>query len=150
MKTKISDIGNRFWDKVDIRSNEECWEWKACNDWRYGVITINNIAHKAHRVAFILSYGYTPKSHICHTCDNTLCCNPNHLFEGTHTENHHDHARKGNYRNRSTLNEEAVKVIRFYIERGVPQIKLAKLYKVHKTTISAIKRREIWSWVAVN
>jgi hypothetical protein len=32
---------------------------------------------------------------ICHTCNNTTCCNHEHLYEGTHKTNSDDMARAG-------------------------------------------------------
>lgn len=32
---------------------------------------------------------------VCHRCDVTLCCNPDHMFLGTHRENMRDMAAKG-------------------------------------------------------
>ena len=34
------------------------------------------------------------KIHLCHACNNAKCCNPNHLYWGTATENRHDSPRK--------------------------------------------------------
>lgn len=68
---------DRFWSKVD--STGDCWLWRAGRDTAgYGQFRYEGKNTKAHRVAFILHYGYRA-GRVKQTCGNRLCVNPSHL-----------------------------------------------------------------------
>lgn len=103
----------KFWLKIDKggplpdQSNphyaglDQCWNWISAKHAKdgYGRFWHNNLRWLAHRMAWMVSHGPVPNhQYVLHRCDNTLCCNPAHLFLGTRTENNHDRDRKGRAR----------------------------------------------------
>lgn len=93
------DIINRFWSKVNYPGNDhDCWEWTAgLFESGYGQFGISSkIKFTAHKFSFEYYHGKIPKGLIiCHTCDNKICVNPNHLFLGTCSDNSKDMVNKG-------------------------------------------------------
>lgn len=89
--------------------NSGCWIWLGAasrgNKKRagYGVMTVGRRSwqgkdriDRAHRVSYRVHKGEIPEGlHVLHSCDNTLCVNPDHLTLGTHTENVRDMIAKG-------------------------------------------------------
>lgn len=92
-------LGDRFWSKVQVAGPSDCWEWKAYrNKAGYGVFGWTNKTTLAHRTAWGLEFGEIPEGMcVCHTCDNPACCNPSHLFLGTHRDNMGDCQKKGRH-----------------------------------------------------
>jgi hypothetical protein len=71
----------------------DCIEWKGRTD-KDGYGTIGS--RRAHRVAWEQTFGPIPDGlQVLHKCDNPPCCNPDHLFLGTRTDNMNDKVRKG-------------------------------------------------------
>jgi hypothetical protein len=95
-----SDI-DRFWSRVDIRSEDECWEWQAGKNsskkrFNYGIFWICGTSILTHRLALSFHLGkYVGPKDALHSCDNPPCCNPFHLSPGTQLENMRDMNRKG-------------------------------------------------------
>lgn len=143
-----------FWKRVDIRSDEECWNWTGSKTTQgYGRVLINYQRKWAHRIAFELTYGSIPEGKVLmHRCDNPSCVNPVHLTIGTQSENVADMDEKGRRRppkaekhGRAKLTWEQVAEIRQRYVRGkVRQLDLAIEFGVNQATIGDIVRGEGW------
>lgn len=138
----------RFWSKVDICEPDECWEWQACEVGRgYGGFQIHYKLWRAHRVAWILTYGPIPKGlFVLHKCDNPGCCNPYHLFLGTQTDNMADAAKKGRLNTKLTK-ETILKIRELYATGKWTQEDLAIKFKTGTAYISDIIRRKTWKHI---
>lgn len=156
-------LEQRFWEKVDVREVDECWEWTANKiPQGYGYISVGN-KHKgtrkeirAHRVSYEIAKGKLKDGQVVmHTCDNPSCVNPNHLVAGTQSENLKDMVRKG--RNKKVvphgemnktrrLGELAVQTIRI-IDGYLPDKYFAELFGVSKSTVCHARSGYNWSWL---
>lgn len=103
----------------------------------------------AHRVAFQLVNGnISPGMHVCHTCDNPLCVNPTHLYEGTDADNTRDKIVRGRVRGPGMkFKKEQVLEIRRLFANGVTQAALTKQFEASATHIHRIVRRKEWKHV---
>ncbi len=89
----------RFWRKVVNAGPDECWTWVGQKDKdKYGMLRVGSTIMRAHRFSYILHRGEIPDGLLAlHTCNNTLCVNPNHLYLGTHDDNMEDRKESGHY-----------------------------------------------------
>jgi hypothetical protein len=156
--SKTKPFAQRFWSWVSKRGEDECWPWMGCKTTNgYGQIslTITGIAVMAHRVAWELTNGPIPPGLcVCHSCDRRECCNPKHLWTGTHQDNMHDMLVKGRRRSRTLhgednplakLTNDAVREIRrLYDEKKMSQCKMAKVFGVSECTIYGVTHRKRW------
>jgi hypothetical protein len=96
-------IANRFWERVDASAGESaCWPYTGATRANgYGRLILRGKHELAHRMAYRFARGKIPDGlFVCHRCDNPPCCNPDHLFLGTHQDNVDDKTRKGRGRGR--------------------------------------------------
>lgn len=140
-----------FWRHVE-RRHGRCWGWRgSTTKFGYGQIKSYQKKLGAHSVSWEIHYGPIPLGlSVCHRCDNPACCNPEHLFLGTHSENMADATSKGRMRNGDTrgVNNGRAKLTPSDIAviRSDPRslTKIASDHSVSHVLIGKIKRREIW------
>jgi ribosome-binding protein aMBF1 (putative translation factor) len=144
-----------FWSRVEVGEDDECWNWAgAVARSGYGAARLDGKNVTSNRVAYIMEHGEIPPGlFVCHSCDNRLCCNPGHLFAGTHEDNVRDMCSKKRQpqTGRSTpspLDEDKVRAIREeYAKGGIKQSELAERYGVSAGTIGHITQGNAWKWV---
>ena len=143
------NIIERFWSKVEVRSEDECWEWRGSKDNQgYGSVgKIGNKWEKTHRIAYRLSKGDIPNGMcVCHSCDNRSCCNPSHLWLGSHKENMRDMAIKKRAWG-TKLDESMVKDIRKKYSEGQTLVQLSSNYGLSFQHVGRIVNRKCWKQV---
>lgn len=157
MELTEEDI-KRFWSKVDKKGENECWNWTAClfSDG-YGQFSLHYKTLKAHRFSYYIKNNNLPIKPLIvrHKCKkNRKCVNPNHLEEGTYSQNNGEDKKRdktqarGETNGSSKLTEIQVREIRQkYIPHKYTQPKLAEEYGVHISIISDIVYNKIWKHI---
>jgi hypothetical protein len=143
-------LEERFWSKVDRRGPGECWLWLGGKfKTGYGGFRIGDRSVKAHRVALELAFGERPPAdmEVCHKCDVKVCCNPAHLFLGTHRDNMEDLARKLLHPNKK-LTPEQVRSIRQLRAGGLTAAAVAERFGVSKGCVDGVVAGRTWRHVA--
>lgn len=154
---RFKTLEERFWEKVDKRSDDECWEWKNCKThFGYGKIKVGKQYKPAHRVMWELYYGSVPDGMlVLHKCDNPPCVNPKHLFLGTYLDNVRDMIAKdrvkyvrGEQHGHAKFKDGDIRNIRqLYKDGQYSQYKLAEMYNVCTREIRKIVHNELWKHI---
>lgn len=173
-----TDQGVLFWSHVDIKGPNDCWEWSLKrNKFGYGYTNWGLAPNKwkmllCHRVAFMLSGGQlTPeKPQVLHSCNNTPCCNPDHLRAGDITDNmqdrkkagrgnhptgdrtgarkHPESLRRGESHHGHKLTEVEVREIRrLFAAGGISKSQLGRDFSVSNPLIGYIVRGQSWAHI---
>jgi hypothetical protein len=157
---KRLNLESRFWSKVEIKGENQCWEWKskAAHDFGYGRMSFGRkIQLKAHQISWALKNGPIPSGQsILHKCDNPKCCNPNHLFLGTQKANMVDAITKGRHRPppvfsgvkhpRACFDEKQVASIK---SSNLKNVELAMRFGVSERTIRRVKNEQTYKEASV-
>jgi len=144
-------------ESFDLKYTKEpngCWEWLAVkNQDGYGRVKRFGKLESAHRVSYELYKGPLGGKHVCHSCDNPGCVNPEHLWLGTHKDNQKDKANK----NRAIANRmpgethpshklTTTEVLEIFYSKEITKY-LSGKYKISTSLVSAIKLGKRWKHI---
>ncbi len=138
----------RFWKKVE--KGDGCWNWKGNKkESGYGTYTYKSASGRqsarAHRIAYTLSCGQIkPGCSLLHSCDNRLCCNPDHLRVGTNVDNIRDRLERNRMRSGVKLGMDAAREIRRRVLKGETKKALAREFGVSPSTVRSACQFKTW------
>ena len=146
---------------VDRGYKTECWEFQRTRGYAHIMVATKTIS--VHRYMFWQQYkkneidwiNFDRKKTVCvcHKCDNSKCCNPEHLFAGSQQDNVQDAINKnrqvipivrGEVHGLHKLTEE--EVLEIYKMPGTSR-DIATQFGVSHTAIVHIKTGETWAWL---
>ncbi len=131
-----------------IKTEYGCWGWKGYLRAGYGAFRYNKKDWGAHVFSYLHYKGKPGKLFVCHTCDNPICSNPDHLFLGTYSDNIKD-CRNKNRNKRYILTVEKVVEIKTFFLRGSTNKELSVKYGVSPYTIKDIRSGKHWGDISI-
>ena len=137
----------RLWSRVDTSAGAEaCWPWQAAKTPK-GYPRFGDTDY-VHRLVLELHSGTTGPV-ACHSCDNPSCCNPCHLFWGSHRDNSQDMVAKsrstrGEKHGNARLTADQVAAIRKAQSDGERRRSVAARFGISIGTVGNIWRGETW------
>ncbi len=147
---KNTDIHSYLESRIERIPESGCWIWmRALSQDGYGAARFFCKSMRAHRLAWHAFRGDPAGLQVLHHCDVPTCCNPAHLFLGTHDDNMGDKVAKrrqsfGENHGMTKLTEEQVVAIR--ADARTLQT-IAAQYGVTFGLISHIKLRRLWKHI---
>lgn len=154
-KLLCEETKKRFWEKVDRKGKEECWEWqKDQTDYGYGRMSVDNQVFLANRLSYIINHEEHPgEEFVLHKCDNPPCVNPHHLYLGDYSDNIKDAYERGRRESLSGNNspiakinsEDAEEIRKMYDGSEMTQKEIGDIYGITARQVSSIVNDEVWT-----
>jgi hypothetical protein len=95
-RTDIDQSNKAFLQRIKnkcILNENSCWIWQGtCNQRGRPMVSWKGMQGLVYRYTYLAKHGKPIKKglYACHSCDEKLCCNPDHIFEGTNRDNQID------------------------------------------------------------
>ncbi len=166
--TIITNMNNLPNNKIELLYKEQiepyldksgdCWLFTGYLHAKgYGQINVTkkysgipSVSASTHRVAFRHNYKRPihDSLHVLHTCDVRNCCNPAHLYLGTHQDNMVDRSERNRVNRPIGSKNPKVKlteqdVLGIYLSKDTKK-ELISHYKVGRSAIERIKQKLSW------
>lgn len=146
------------WQKFDqdyirqrvLVTDRGCWEWqRAKTSGGYGSVSKTAPERQAHRLSWKVFRGEIPfLEEVLHSCDNPPCCNPDHLFLGSKSDNTQDAMKKGRLIcdtsaaiAAKTTPQHIIDDVLLRVARNESRRSIAKIHNIHPTTVTNIINR---------
>jgi hypothetical protein len=131
-----------------IKKENDCWGWAGRNNGHgYACFFIKRKCYLAHRYSYEIHNNQSPGNlFVCHSCDNPICSNPDHLFLGDTGANTRDCFIKKRHPWAKLTKDEVID-IKKRIETGESNMRLAAIFNVSYQTIYDIKRGTTWWYI---
>jgi HNH endonuclease len=153
----VIPLKDRFFSSIGLKNDNGFMLWiLSTNKDGYGKTCDDNNKHVlAHRVAYEFAFGPIPDGmQVLHKCDNPPCCNPEHLFLGTHGNNMGDKAEKrrsyrpsGEKNVNARLSEKDVLEIIDMKKQGFSGKEISRVKKVCEGAVSSICSGKSWKHI---
>ncbi len=152
---EVRELFHKSYSVVQREYETPCWEWLHAKDKKgYGIgIVYRGVQETAHRLSWLLNVGEIPSNlFVCHHCDNSACCRPDHLFLGTNEDNMDDAHKKGRCIGEghwnSNLKESDVREMRRlrHVE-GLKYTELMSLFHLTKTCVASVIQGRTWKHI---
>lgn len=131
-----------------------CWEWTGPkNVYGYGRICFNSKSFMAHRVSYEIFKGKLGRLNACHTCDNPICVNPDHLFAGNQKQNMADCRSKnrihhGERTGGSKLTADVVsKIIAAGQSKKYSHSEIAEMFSISRSHVGQLLSGKQWQHI---
>lgn len=159
----------RFW--LAVEKTDGCWRWVGAADsdgygWFAGFGE-----RKAHRASYAMhNGGVPPGAQVLHTCDHPWCVRPDHLYAGTHKQNHLDKKVRGRAKGKNAGDKNGMRTcpgrsrgaangmaklsaadvvrIRHLREGGATYRSIASMFGVHPSTVIRVASGRGWTCVS--
>jgi len=143
----------RVWDRVKRGAPDECWPWIGYVHHGRGRMDVAKVTGiYVTRIAYLTAHPHSitlkckDGKHVLHKCDNSICCNPSHMYLGDHAQNMRDKAERGRAPRPHGVNsvlakltEDDVRDIRLFRLIGATKPAIALLFGVSAACI-----KDIW------
>ena len=151
----------RFWSRVAVTANpDRCWDWMgSCLESGYGQVNVKGWQTLAHIYSWSIANGRKPSEFVLHSCDNPRCVNPNHLREGTQSENVKDMVARGRDRfgwkligennPHAKLTEAVVVEMRRRFQDGETLRAIGRHFSVSHLTVRDVVTGQTWKHVEI-